>query len=239
LRAVVLSELGRPADMAAAIAVARSEARRLRIAFGEVVLDGLEVPWLAMAGRFDECERLLDHIRAVGSRLSHNNVDEALTSSLFALRLWQGRPLEVVPVLEQFDATVYPFAAVVAAYLWRAGERERARSYYEEHGAPLDHAGDISLLAWAHGAELALHFDEPELAAATYALLAPYAGRCCCAGSSVATGPVDAFLAMAAAASGQMDLAARHADDALALTEAWGISLVGDWIRDQRATYGY
>ena len=36
-----------------------------------------------------------------------------------------------------------------------------------------------------------------------------------CAGSGNALGPVDAFLAMAAAATGEAELAARHADDAL------------------------
>ena len=39
-----------PAEMVADVALARREAERLRIGFGETVLDGMVVPWLAMAG---------------------------------------------------------------------------------------------------------------------------------------------------------------------------------------------
>jgi hypothetical protein len=66
-----------------------------------------------------------------------------------------------------------------------------------------------------------------------------YAGYSCSAGSGLAVGPVDAFLAMAAAATGERELAARHADDALALAQAWEVPLVAAWIREQRTTYGY
>ena len=58
-------------EMVAAAEVARREAERLRIAFGEMVLDGLELPWLAMAGRFDECDALVERIRAVAGRIAH------------------------------------------------------------------------------------------------------------------------------------------------------------------------
>ncbi|ABL81281.1 putative transcriptional regulator [Nocardioides sp. JS614] len=72
-----------------------------------------------------------------------------------------------------------------------------------------------------------------------YARTAAYAGHCCSAGSGLAVGPVDAFLAMAAAATGERDLAARHAEDALVLAEAWEIPLVAAWVREQRAVYDY
>ena len=44
---------------------------------------------------------------------------------------------------------------------------------------------------------------------------------------------------MAAAATGERELAARHADDALALAQAWEVPLIAAWIREQRTTYGY
>ena len=105
-----------------------------------------------------------------------------MLSSLLALRLWQGRSIEVVPILLQFESTPYPFAASVAVYLWRAGEQDQAREYYAEHGARLDHENEISLLAWCHAAELALYLGERDLAAGAYERLVPYAGRSCCAG---------------------------------------------------------
>ncbi|MFC6345409.1 hypothetical protein ACFP8W_25720, partial [Nocardioides hankookensis] len=183
LRAAVLSELGRPDEMRAAVEVARAETQRLRIAFGETVLDGILVPWHAMAGEFDECDRLVEHTRQIAGQISHNNADESVLSSLLAMRLWQGRSIEMVPVLEQFEQSPFPFAASLAVYLWRAGEHDRARAYHAQHGAPLDRVNDIAMLSWCHGAELAPYLAERELAAGAYDLLAPYAGTSCCAGS--------------------------------------------------------
>lgn len=239
LRAAVLSELGRRDELFAAVDVARSEAERLRIAFGETVLDGMVVPWLAMAGRFEECDQVIEHLRSVAGRLSHTNVDESVLSSLLALRLWQGRSIEAVPILLEFENTPYPFAASVSVYLWRAGEQDRAREYYAEHGARLDHENEISLLAWCHAAELSLYLAEPDLAAGAYERLVPYTGRNCCAGSDLALGPIDAYLSMAAAAVGERELAARHADAAATASEAWEIPLFGSWFRATRDAYGY
>jgi hypothetical protein len=110
---------------------------------------------------------------------------------------------------------------------------------YAERGAPLEHDNDVSLIAWAHAAELALYLAEPTLAAGAYEKLAPLAGMNTCAGSSLALGPVDCFLAAAAAATGERELAARHADDALALAAAWDVPLVADWLRGLRAAYDF
>ena len=57
LRAVVAGELGLVEEMWEHAVVARDWAERLRLPYGLIVLDSLELPWLAMAGRFDECER--------------------------------------------------------------------------------------------------------------------------------------------------------------------------------------
>jgi hypothetical protein len=59
------------------------------------------------------------------------------------------------------------------------------------------------------------------------------------AGSGPALGPVDAFLALAAAAVGEAGLATRHADDAEALCERWEIPAVGRWFRELRDQYGF
>jgi hypothetical protein len=77
------------------------------------------------------------------------------------------------------------------------------------------------------------------MAAAVYAKLAPFGGRGCSAGSGNASGPVDAFLALAAAAAGEREQAARHADAALALAEQWEIPLAAQWLRSQRERYSF
>ena len=240
LRAVVLGELGRRAEMVAAGELARREAARLRIGYGEMVIDSAELPWRAMAGHVEECEELLDRIRTVSGRISHEFAEEALAGAMLSLRLWQGRPLEALPVLEELDSPEYPFAATITVYLWRGGEHDRARAWHAEHGAPLEaHDGLMLLLMWCHAAEVSLHLGDVDLAGRSYALAAPYAGRSCGVGSAIASGPVDAYLAMAAAGAGETRLAAQHADDALRLADEWGLPLVAAWIREQRAAYSY
>jgi hypothetical protein len=110
---------------------------------------------------------------------------------------------------------------------------------YAERGAPLDHDSDISLLAWAHAAELALYLGEADLGRHAHERLAPYAGLNTCAGSSLALGPVDTYLALAAAARGDLALAGQHADDAVALAKSWGIPLVADWLAGLRDAHGF
>jgi hypothetical protein len=55
----------------------------------------------------------------------------------------------------------------------------------------------------------------------------------------VAIGPVDAFLALAAVATGERELATEHADAALELCREWEIPLAAEWFRDQRDRYGF
>ena len=108
-----------------------------------------------------------------------------------------------------------------------------------EHPVVLDEVDWFSLMNWACAAEAALGLGDTELAAAAYEKLAPYAGRVASAGSGNAMGPVDAFLAHAAAAVGDLDIATRHADDALRLMEEWKIPLAAQWLRDQRERFSF
>jgi hypothetical protein len=61
----------------------------------------------------------------------------------------------------------------------------------------------------------------------------------CCAGAAVALGPVDGYLALAAAAAGEPAVAARHARDAEVLCARWEIPLVASWLQTQRESYGF
>lgn len=239
LRTGVLNELGRPAEMYAMAEVARREAHRQRILFGQIVLNGVLTPWLAMAGRFDEAEAMLAESSAIGAQISHGNADESVLSSLIALRIWQGRAREMAAALASFAETPYPFHASVAVLMWRAGDQDEARAYAATHEPRLDYELDTALLSWCHVAELSCYLGDPALAADAYRWVAPYAGRACSAGSYLALGPVDTYLALAAAATGETDLASRHADAALALCAAWEIPVVADWVAQLRAAYGF
>jgi hypothetical protein len=89
------------------------------------------------------------------------------------------------------------------------------------------------------GAETACHLGEAELAATAYERLAPLAGQPACAGSGAVLGPVDMFLALAAHATGNDDLAGRHADRALELCGQWELPLAADWVRRERERFAF
>ena len=50
---------------------------------------------------------------------------------------------------------------------------------------------------------------------------------------------MDAFVALAAASTGEMALATQHADRAEELCREWRIPLAAQWLRDQRDTWGF
>lgn len=72
-----------------------------------------------------------------------------------------------------------------------------------------------------------------------YPVLAPWAGMFATGGAGSAIGPVDAFLALAAAAVGEVALAARHADDALRVCRAEGLDPVAEWLTGLRTRHGF
>ncbi|WP_344192967.1 BTAD domain-containing putative transcriptional regulator [Pedococcus aerophilus] len=240
LRAVVSGELGLPAEMWEHAAVARDAAERQRLPYGIIVLDSTELPWLAMAGRFEECEQKMANIQLLDQRMSLHQTDDATLGALMALRVWQGRSAEVTDGLMAADAhSVLPLSAVTAMFLLRAGQEQMAREYVATHTLDLEPDDWFSMLTWCSCAHVALELEDRELAARSYERLAPYEGFSCCAGSGVALGPVDAFLAFAAAAAGEVAVAGRHADRALDLCEDWQVPLAAQWVRDQRDRFGF
>ena len=240
LRAVVASELGLVEEMWEHAAVAHDEAERLRLPYGLIVLDSLALPWLAMAGKFEECEQRMADIIALDQQMTLAQSEDATTGALMSLRLWQGRSAEIAPQLEEFAAlTPLPVTSTVIVFWLRAGETELATKCWRAH--PIDLTGDdwFAMLNWCSAAEAGLLLDDHLLASAAYDRLAPFAGRSGCAGSGNANGPVDAFLAMAAAAVGETALAGQHADRALELCDEWDIPLAAQWLRDQRERFGF
>ena len=79
---VVLGELGRIPEMWEMLAVARERAERLQFPYGLLVLDSMEAPWLAMAGRLDEAEVLLERLGRLTQDVSMRQAEDA----------WAGHP---------------------------------------------------------------------------------------------------------------------------------------------------
>jgi DNA-binding SARP family transcriptional activator len=238
--AVVAAELGDADRMDVLVAAARAGAEEQRNLYALVVLDSLEIPWLSMRGEHGRAEALLAHLQETGDRMGLAQQDDALAGAYFATRMWRGEHEEVLGLIQAMSGKqVLPLDAAVLTLLVRCGRLEEARAFRDSHD--IDLGGDtwFALTPWALGAEAALALDDHELAATTYGLLAPHAGTMACAGSGTALGPVDAFLAMAAAATGEHEIAARHAEDAERLCREWRIPLAGEWFADQRDRYRF
>lgn len=239
LTAVAHSELGQVAQMWEHSGEARARAQRLRLAYGLLVVETLELPWLALAGRFEEAAERLAGVEALAEQMDLLQKDEAIAGALLALRLWQGRADEMVPMMQSLQGGPLPVTSLVCLYLLRAGRRDEAVAYHAEHGIDLSQLNWFSLLNWCAAAETALGVGDAELGRTAYSLLEPLAGQTACSGSGLATGPVDLFLAEAALAAGDAAAATRHADRAAALMEEWQIPLAAQWWRDQRDRHGF
>lgn len=239
LRCVVLSELGRPQELFEEVGWVRAEAVRLRLPYGLIVLDGLVLPWLAMAGRFDECDELLAGIRELDAQMSLEHSGDAMASAMISLRLWQGRAGDLAPMFIEMEDGPFPIEATLISILWRSGAREAARAHRETHPVDLDHDTWFTPFCWGSAAEVALYLDDAALGAEVHERLAPYAGRCVCAGSALAAGPVDLYLALAARAAGDLEAARAHAGRAAELCTEWELPLVAAWLDELRAEYGF
>ena len=240
VRAVVAGELGDVETMEALAEQARDRAQQRRQLYPLIVLDTLMVPWHAMRGEWDEAQRLVESVSSTSERMTLPQAEDAIAGAMLSVGMWQGlypELLETLLLLEEQSSLL--LTPVVAAFLVRLGRVEEARQYLTDHPADLEVDDWFSLLPWSLTAEVALALGDPELGRLSYSLLAPYAGRVTAAGSGVAMGPVDGFLALAAAATGERRLAVQHAEDALRLCRTWRIPLAEQWLHDQRDRYGF
>ncbi len=239
LRAVVLGELGRPDEMRAASEVARERAEQARIPYGLLVIENLLFPWQVMAGQVEESAATLTRIEALEAQVSIDPAESAVAGAHVVLGMWREDDGRGAAILGSMEGGPVPITSTVVAALWRAGREDEARAHRDAHEIRLDAEDTFSLLNRSMAGEVALHLQEPQLGAAAHRLLVPYAGRSCSVGSGFASGPVDLYLACAAAAAGETARATAHADDAAALCDRWELPLAAQWLRAQRDRYGF
>lgn len=213
LRANALGECGQVEEMEAALA--RSLAERLRLPYPLTVLGTLESAWLAMRGRFAEAQRLASATAGLAERTAVPHRAEAIMSSIGGVLLWQGRAADVLPSLTAATGLMIPLDAPTLLLLLRAHRLDEAMAFLERNPLPLETDDFLMLFRLAVAAEAALVLRLPALGARAYTAMAPYADHVAAAGSGITLGPVSAFLALAAASTGERATAARHADEAL------------------------
>jgi DNA-binding SARP family transcriptional activator len=240
MKAAVASELGDIRTQREVSERARRRAERQRHVYALMLLDTLDVPWLAMAGRFEEAEAALGHLGSLGERITMTQYDQAVAGAMLMLVLWQGRAADVLPAMADMEeASDLPLLSTRLAFMIRAGQLDEARALHAARPIELGTDTWFSSLVWATSAEVAAELGDAALGAEVYHRLAPFAGGVCSGGSAAAIGPVDAFLALAACATGEKELAARHADASIALIRKWDIPLVAAWLQDKRDAHGF
>ena len=238
-RAVVLSELGRGPEMAEAISLVKEETDRLHLDFARLVVEALDLSWDAMRGDFGAAEAGFAAVEEIAGRVPIHNADYALAGALVSIRLWQDRRAEVLPLFEMLGPGPMPITSIYLLTMLREGLVDRAREAYSRLDVDLSRDDWYAPVNWAGAAEVAVGLGDAQLGATAYTLLEPYAGHAICAGSGLALGPVDAFLACAAAATGDRDAATRHADTAAALLREWDLPLCAGWFDGLRRTHNF
>ncbi len=241
LRASILCELGEVARARAELADLTRVARAQKHYFVEMVVLTLSHSWAAMAGDEAGIASTYAELGACFERVSTSHKIDIVRGAALFVPLWDpGAPAppadEVITYLAEAAIPVAPAAAVMAL---RKGADEVARAVVEAHGVDLTTDNWFSEFLWSLGAELGLGLGREDIAEQAYQRLAPYAGTCVMSGTSPAHGPVDAYLALAAAAVGATDLATRHADDAWAQMREWRIPQAERWFLDLRERHGF
>ena len=235
---IYLGEAGRPQEMWSELERARRLALRVRLSFPLMVLESMAVSWHLGAGDDQAALAAYSRYLEVAEQIEHPQRLDAAAGLALSFALWSADPVplpeEVVVAMEHGPL---PASATLALGLVRGESEERGLRWLRGHPPVLDHHTWFSRLEWCSAGAMAALARDAELGARAYRLLAPHAGRTCVAGTGVASGPVDAYLALAAAAVGETATAARHADEAERLGREWGLTRFLDWLRGQRERF--
>jgi AAA ATPase domain len=175
----------------------------------------------ALAGRFDEAERLARESFALAERARAPAARAHFTAQLVGLRREQGRLNELLPELERLareEATVGPWQCVLPLAYLDAGDPARARGAYDTALA-----GGVSavprtvswLASLASLAEAAALLGDGEAGAKLYAALEPHADRFAQWSFTGNAGPVRRLLGRTAAVAEQRERAREHFEAAL------------------------
>jgi DNA-binding SARP family transcriptional activator/outer membrane murein-binding lipoprotein Lpp len=222
------------------VARAREQALGERHLYALLVLDGMEIPWYAMRDDFERVDQLLQDMTRLHERMAVIQSGDALMGALLMRMMWAGQEDEIVAVLSELTRVrVMPVETSVAALMCRVGRIEEAKAYLDGKTIDLSPHWWFSTMVSAMAAEAALYTGRTDLAASAYDGLWEFRGQLAAAGSGTALGPVDAFLAMAAATTGERELATRHAEDAARLCEQWRIPLAAEWFAGIRQSFGF
>jgi DNA-binding SARP family transcriptional activator/tetratricopeptide (TPR) repeat protein len=178
-------------------------------------------------GEFAKAEQLMGEVLRLG-RAQQWDAGFAYRIALFALRREQGR-LDEIEALITETAEEYAgyraFRCLVPLLSLELGRPEDARPAFDE--LAIDEFATLPqdcewLFCLAILAEVAAGLNDGRRAHTLYELLRPHARRNAIAAGELAVGSVARYLGLLAATLGQLDDAARHFEDAIAMNESMG-----------------
>jgi DNA-binding SARP family transcriptional activator len=237
---VYAGEAGRVADRRIAVAEATAHVERHRLRMLQVMLGAHQAAWLAIEGHFDAAEAMVaDNLRRAALS-SFPFRDEAVRAARAMIALWRGDPRTCAELFREMSRLGGTDARIpMLIGLLRSGQLTVAAAELDRGPAPLDAERFDAPFDFAILAEAALVLGRPELAGRLYPVMVPWVGRAAAAGTGPPLGPIDAFLACAAAAVGETALAGRHADEATRICHDWGMPLVAEWLAGLREQFGF
>jgi DNA-binding SARP family transcriptional activator len=233
-------ELGDVDDLVEELAEMAELAREYRLHFAELIVTGLAHSWSVMAGDVPGAQAHTTRLAELDEQISLAHKQDALRGVAFNVPLWfRGVPIDLEQVGTFVHDSPLPLASGATALFLRHGLVEQAREVWAAHEFDEVTVNWYSPPYWAFSAEAAVGLGDHEVGAAVYARLRPFSGRCVMSGTNPALGPVDAYLALAAAATGETAIAGEHADRALEQARAWQVPQVEEWLLELRDRHAF
>lgn len=240
LLAISLVETGRVEKARAVMTRALDLADRHGLTTVAMTLELLRQPLLVLAGRDAEAERSLGRVRELQDLVTDSNLPVAIAAAQLFAMMWQGRAEEFAAAAASGASDPgSPLELFAVMALLRLGSNEAAEALYASMPVPEPDETYMGMIVAAASAEVALRLQVPALSQRMYDWLRPFSGGVASAGSTTVVGPVDAFVALAAAGSGRADDASRYADQALEQCRRWGMPRVATWLAGLRESYGF
>ena len=221
---------------------AEAIAERERLPYVLWTLSWVEMSIAALRADLLEADRRRDEVLALAGdvALPIGEIEPVIVETI--RHVWEPRPGDAevaLLIVDQDTERPGPGAGLGHGLLARVGEPATLRRSMTEH--PLT----PGLETWAtpmlacFEVEAASVVGDAAVARRWAKVLAPLAGRMAVAGVSLVFGPVDGYLALAAATTGDVAGAARRADRALALADAWDLPAYRDWLVALRVRMGF
>ena len=196
------------------------------------MLRAIDVMFEIRAGRFEDAERAAKECADVGAETGGADADAWYASHMIAIRWFQGRIAELLPIVRATAARAdlspadYSYRSAVAVAAAAAGRRKEAGAALAVlGGGGLSRVPDSgSWLVTMYGVvEAAYLLGEKGLAGEAYDLLGPYAGLPITAGPAVSCfGSVEHALGVAQLTLGHPEVAVEHLCAAVAHNTALG-----------------